>query len=175
MKSSSVDIEVVPLFDGKWLIRSKEKGERMTRKKYPTFNDTFFDMAKILSRRATCPRKNVACIIVDEYNSIVSAGYNTAPLGVPTCLDAGCILEGGHCVRAVHAEMNALASAARNGISLKGCIAYCTLLPCIQCAQALATAGVRMIVYDEVYDRPEAGHLQKLVSYLNLNLVARRP
>ena len=146
----------------------------MTRKKRPSFDDTFFDMTKVLSRRATCPRKSVGCIIVDDYNSIVAAGYNTAPLGMPTCLDVGCIDEGGHCVRVVHAEINALASAARRGISLKGCTAYCTLLPCIQCAQALSTAGIGAVMYDEVYEREEAQTLRLLVGQLNLRLIGRK-
>lgn len=145
----------------------------MTRKKRPSFDDTFFDIAKVLSRRANCPRRSVGCIIVDEYNSIVAGGYNSPPEGMPTCLEAGCIDEGGHCVRVVHAEMNALASAARRGISLKGCSAYCTLLPCIQCAQALATAGVTAVLYDEVYEREEARTLQMLVGRLNLKLIGR--
>lgn len=145
----------------------------MTPKKRPSFEDTFFDIAKVLARRSTCPRKKVGCVIVDDYNSIVSEGYNGAPSGMPQCSEDGCIDEGGHCVRAVHAEINAVAAAARRGASLKGCRAYCTLLPCIQCAQALATAGVHHVFYDEAYEREEANTLRSLVGRLNLSLIER--
>lgn len=146
---------------------------RKSRAKRPTFEDTFFTIAGTLAKRATCPRRYVGCVIVDEYNSIVAEGYNGAPSGLPHCADSGCIIEGGHCVRSVHAEVNAIASAARRGVSLRGCRAYCTLLPCINCAQALATAGVTSVVYDEAYEREEASYLRGLAGRLNLQLVER--
>ena len=146
---------------------------RRSRARRPSYEDTFFEIAKTLAKRSTCPRKHVGCVIVDEYNSIVSEGYNGAPSGMPHCADAGCIIEGGHCVRAIHAEINAIAAAARRGASLKGARAYCTLLPCIQCAQALATAGVTSVVYDEAYERDEAKILLSLMGRLNLTIMER--
>ena len=171
-ESVNFTVEPHPIFDKKWLIVEKD-GRAVTRRKRPTYEETFFTVAKTLAKRSTCPRKKVGCVIVDEFNSIVSEGYNGSPAGMPHCLDAGCIDEGGHCVRAVHAEINALASAARRGVSLKGCRAYCTLLPCIQCAQALVTAGITEVYYDEAYLREEAQTLQKLVVRLNLKLIGR--
>jgi dCMP deaminase len=150
-----------------------ETKTRRSRAKRPSYEDTFFEIAKTLSRRATCPRRSVGCVIVDEYNSIITEGYNGSPSGMPHCKDVGCLIEGGHCVRAVHAEINAIAAAARRGASLKGARAYCTLLPCIQCAQALAVAGVIVVYFDEYYVRPEAATLMSLVGRLNLQLVER--
>lgn len=146
---------------------------RKSRAKRPSMEETFFSIAETLAKRATCPRRHVGCVIVDRYNSIVAEGYNGSPAGMPHCQDVGCIDEGGHCVRAVHAETNAVASAARRGVSLEGCSAYCTLLPCIQCAQILVTAGVHIVYYDESYERPEASTLKELTGRLNLTLIRR--
>ena len=164
------------LTESYWRHEPTEKRATLVRKsraKRPTYESTFFDIAGTLARRSTCPRKHVGCVIVDDYNSIVSEGYNGAPGGMPHCADVGCIVEGGHCVRAIHAEINAIASAARRGVSLKGCRAYCTLLPCIQCAQALVTAGVTVVYFDEEYEREEAGTLRALTGRMNLSLIKR--
>jgi dCMP deaminase len=156
-------------FDPYW--NAKRGDTKMTRKKYPTFEETIFTIANTLARRSTCPRKHVGCVITDEFDSIVAAGYNGPPSGMPTCMEVGCLLEGGHCVRTVHAEMAALASAARRGVTLRGCVAWCTLLPCIQCLQALVTAGITIIYYDEEYERSEKDELFKLVGRLNVKLI----
>lgn len=130
-------------------------------------------MAELWAHRATCPRRSVGCVIVDQFNSVVATGYNGAPRGMPHCVDDGCVLEGGHCVRALHAEINAIAYAARRGVSLEGCEAYCTLLPCIQCMQALLACGVRVIHFDDAYRRREAKNVQRLAALGNLRLQER--
>lgn len=139
----------------------------------PTWDDTFFQIAWIWAERATCPRRSVGCVIVDDQKAVVASGYNGAPRGMPHCLDAGCTLEGNHCVSAVHAEMNAIAYAARRGISLDGCEAYCTLLPCIQCLQALLACGVRTINFDETYLRSERNQLHRLALIGGVRLIGR--
>jgi dCMP deaminase len=51
----------------------------------------------------------------------------------------------------VHAEQNAVADAARRGISVDGCVAYVTHFPCINCAKILAAAGIVKVKYREDY------------------------
>lgn len=53
--------------------------------------------------------------------------------------------------RAIHAEMDALLSAARGGISPVSGTLYCTTYPCHSCARHLVTAGVRTVFYIEPY------------------------
>jgi len=60
------------------------------------------------------------------------------------------------CMNATHAEANALAFAARQGISVAGATLYVTLAPCIDCARLLIAAGIRAVDYDEEY-RDAAG------------------
>jgi dCMP deaminase len=57
----------------------------------------------------------------------------------------------GHCVRTTHAEANAIAQAARHGVSLAGSTAYATYQPCLSCTKLLISAGVARIVYGHAY------------------------
>ena len=114
------------------------------------------EMARAASRLATCPRKAVGCVIVDDTWTTIATGYNGAPRGLKHC---GCTMvtigERPSCVRAVHAEANAIYSAARAGRSVVGAIAISTCRPCERCAVALYQAGVVACWYDEPYEGRE--------------------
>lgn len=56
----------------------------------------------------------------------------------------------------IHAEMNAILFAARNGITTEGCTMYVTLSPCIECAKGIVQAGISRVIYDSDY-RKSAG------------------
>lgn len=113
----------------------------------------YMEVANVIAERSTCIRKQVGCVITIE-NHIVAAGYNGALPGFPECVDLGCLrdklkIKSGqnkHVCRAVHAEQNAIASAARFGRSLKGGTCYVTLFPCITCAKNLVQAGISKVV-----------------------------
>jgi dCMP deaminase len=60
-------------------------------------------------------------------------------------------MEGGHCIRTVHAEANALIQAARHGIRIEGAVIYVTASPCFDCFKLIANAGIRKIYYGELY------------------------
>ena len=55
--------------------------------------------------------------------------------------------------RAVHAEMEALMSSARNGISTRGSSLYTTTYPCHNCAKHIVAAGVERVLYIEPYPK----------------------
>lgn len=57
----------------------------------------------------------------------------------------------------LHGEMNAILFAGKNGISLDGGTIYTTYSPCINCAKAIFTSGIRCVIYSEVYKRSTAG------------------
>ena len=52
----------------------------------------------------------------------------------------------------IHAETNAIAFAAENGISIKDSIMYSTLHPCNGCLKMICNSGIKKIFYDEEYD-----------------------
>lgn len=55
--------------------------------------------------------------------------------------------------RAVHAEMEALLSAARVGISVRGATLYTTTFPCHNCAKHIVDAGIARVVFIEPYPK----------------------
>ncbi len=63
--------------------------------------------------------------------------------------------------RSVHAEMAALMSAARLGISVHGATLFCTTFPCHMCARHIVASGVKRVVYVEPYPKSKARHLHQ--------------
>lgn len=116
-----------------------------------SWDDYFQTIAETVSRRATCPRAQVGAVIVKN-NRILSTGYNGAASGEPHCLEAGCILENGrYCQRAIHAETNAVAQAAKMGIAIDGATLYYydsrnrSPLECVKCYQVMRAAGIAIV------------------------------
>jgi dCMP deaminase len=117
----------------------------------PDWDAYFVEMAVHAATRSSCCRKQVGAVLVRNHR-VLSTGYAGSVRGQPHCLDVGCdIGPDGGCQRTVHAEMNAVAQAAANGVSTEGATCYCTLLPCYVCFKLLANAGVVRIVYREPY------------------------
>ena len=118
----------------------------------PSWDETFYQIALGMSRRATCPRLACGAVIVSHDHQMLTAGYNGAPRGERHCTEVGCLMEGGHCVRAIHAETNAVLQAARTGVSVAGGVMYLTQRPCVRCAGLLIQSGVTELVYGTDYD-----------------------
>jgi len=117
----------------------------------PSRDQCFMDTAFIFSRRGTCLRLSVGACLVKN-NRIISVGYCGAPPGKPHCEEVGC-KEGkdGGCERTIHAELNAIIFAAKNGIPTEGSTLYVTHSPCLNCVKAIITAGVKRVVYSISY------------------------
>jgi dCMP deaminase len=124
----------------------------------PGWDEYFMQIARTVATRATCPRLSVGAVLVREHR-ILTTGYNGAPRGVAHCTEAGCMLVNDHCVRATHAEANAIVQGALHGVSLAGSTAYCTHQPCVNCSKLLISAGVLKIIYDVGYPDPVASEL----------------
>jgi deoxycytidylate deaminase len=63
--------------------------------------------------------------------------------------------------RAVHAEMDAMISSARNGVSPAGGTLYATTFPCHNCTRHIITAGLTRVVYVEPYAKSLASYLHE--------------
>jgi len=63
--------------------------------------------------------------------------------------------------RSVHAEMAALMSAARLGISVRGATLFCTTFPCHMCARHIVASGIKRVVYVEPYPKSKAKQLHQ--------------
>jgi dCMP deaminase len=112
-----------------------------------------------VAERSTCLRAKVGALIAREKN-ILATGYNGSPSGLPHCTDVGCLLVESrdpngdvteNCYRTIHAEINAIAQAARNGSSIRDAEIYVTHTPCIHCVKVLINTGIRVIYYEKPY------------------------
>ena len=112
----------------------------------PSWDDYFMATAVLMASRSACGRLHVGCVLVsggEHANRIVAAGYNGFLPGTPHQSR----VRDGHEQATVHAEQNAIADAARRGLSVAGSTAYVSHFPCINCAKILAAAGVQAIKY----------------------------
>jgi dCMP deaminase len=117
--------------------------------------EAFFTVAKTIGELGTCDRKKVGAVIVRD-GRCISWGYNGAPPGAPHCHDNNHGWEEGDapskgCRNATHAEANAIAFAARQGISTDGAMLYVTLSPCESCARLIIAAGIVAVHSLEMY------------------------
>jgi dCMP deaminase len=112
-------------------------------------------MAKLAATRSTCLAFPVGAVIVKN-RQVLATGYNGSPSGSIHCTAQGFCYEGlSSCdaskslpSRAVHAEANAIAQAARHGIATDGATIYVTLEPCISCLKLVISAGITEVFYE---------------------------
>lgn len=107
--------------------------------------------AVLLSLRSTCTRLSVGAILVRDQR-MIAGGYNGSVSGDKHCIDDGCYMVDGHCLRTIHAEMNAVLQCAKFGIPTDGAELYVTDFPCLQCTKMLLQAGVKKIHYLRNYN-----------------------
>lgn len=114
------------------------------------WQDYFMAQSQLLALRSTCRRLSVGATIVKDQR-IIAGGYNGSVSGEVHCIDDGCYIEDGHCIRTIHAEMNALLQCAKMGVSTAGAEIYVTHFPCIHCTKSIIQAGISKIYYAEDY------------------------
>lgn len=115
-----------------------------------SWDDYFINIAQLAACRSVCERLHVGCVLVRN-NIILSTGYNGHIPGAPHVS----LVRDNHEQSTIHAEINCIANCAKNGTCTKNSTAYVTHYPCINCAKALAAAGVEKIVYLKDYKNDE--------------------
>lgn len=121
----------------------------------------FIEMAETVGSWSSCYQQNrqVGAVIVKDKH-VIATGYNGAPAGVKSCKEKG------ECLRkklnipsgtrhetcfAVHAEQNAIAQAARFGVSVEGATIYVTHQPCTICTKMIINSGITKVIYKHGY------------------------
>jgi len=107
-----------------------------------------------------------ACISTTEGKELIahnsplpSHDYTLNAFGDPRSnFDAGVSIE---LSKVIHAESNAIASAAKSGIALNGASIYTTTFPCPPCAKLIATAGISKVYYQQGYSLLDAEDILK--------------
>ena len=116
-------------------------------------------VADLAALRATCDRLKVGAVLVRDKH-IIATGYNGSVSGDAHCTEAGCQVIENHCIRTIHAEMNALLQCAKYGIATDDAELYITHFPCLQCTKAILQAGIKKIYYQNDYNNdPYIDHL----------------
>ncbi|MGK7875467.1 MAG: cytidine/deoxycytidylate deaminase family protein [Xenococcaceae cyanobacterium] len=130
--------------------------------KRPTWDEYFLMLAKLAATRSTCLAFPVGAVIVKN-KQVLATGYNGSPSGSAHCTAQGYCYPGlSSCdasktmpSRAVHAEANAIAQAAKHGISTDGASIYVTLEPCISCLKLIISAGIKEVFYETDFNSGE--------------------
>ncbi|HDM67199.1 MAG TPA: dCMP deaminase family protein [Thermoplasmatales archaeon] len=137
---------------------------KQTKNFRPDKDRYYLNIAKAVSQRSPCIRRQFGAIIV-KGDVIVSTGYNGPARGSINCNEVGCLKDlmnlpsytGYDYCPAVHAEENALLNAARHGSSVLGGVLYLygqkpdgSIVeegrPCDRCKRALINAGIEEVV-----------------------------
>jgi dCMP deaminase len=141
----------------------------------PSWHQYFMTITREVAERSTCLRAKVGAVIVRDKN-ILATGYNGSPAGLPHCLDVGCLIYRSttpsgeveeNCFRTIHAEINAIAQAAKNGAGIRDADIYITHTPCIHCFKVLINTGIKRIFYEKPY---KLHTLEDLLRYTDVTL-----
>lgn len=121
-------------------------------------HDVFMKTAFLFASHSKCVSHHVGAVIVKN-KRIISVGYNGTPPGLPNCCEVfdkdnfdPVVHRSWQKVNEIHAEMNALAFAAKQGDNIDGCDLYVTVSPCEDCLKNLSVAGIKNIYYLYLYD-----------------------
>ena len=120
----------------------------------PTKQETdglYMGIAVQYSKLSKAKRKQVGACLVTEHG-VVLGGVNGQPINCSN--ECECVDPNGDLVTknsTIHAEVNTILRAAREGVSCFNATIYTTLSPCVPCAAMLINAGVKRLVYSELY------------------------
>ena len=111
------------------------------------YDNNYLSIAHTIAELSVDEKVRVGCIIV-RGGQILSQGWNGTASGMPnhTRDASGNTLPG-----VIHSEANALMKLAKNGGGSDGATIYCTHSPCYDCAKLILQAGIKRVVYSELY------------------------
>ena len=141
----------------------------------PSWEQYFMEIAKLVSSRSTCLRRQVGAVLVKDKH-IIATGYNGVPSGLEHCSTRGCLREQlnipsgerHEMCRGIHAEQNAIIQAALHGVSTEGAVLYCTDQPWYFMQQMIINAGITAVYFQGDY--PDA-LAKSMLSEANITLV----
>ncbi|MBR6748932.1 MAG: dCMP deaminase family protein [Bacteroidaceae bacterium] len=120
-------------------------------------DERYIRMARIWGENSYCKRRQVGALLVKE-KMIISDGFNGTPAGFENI----CEDENGRTKPYVlHAEANAITKVARSNNSSEGATLYVTCSPCIECAKLIIQAGIKRVVFSELYHNTDGVDLLK--------------
>ena len=116
--------------------------------KQELLDSRYLRMARIWAENSYCVRRKVGALIVKD-RMIISDGFNGTPAGFENvCEDPE---TGTTKPYVLHAEANAITKVARSNNSSEGATLYVTASPCLDCAKLIIQAGIKRVVFNELY------------------------
>jgi len=123
--------------------------------------DWLMKLAFLVSEMSTCAKIKVGAVIAKGAR-IISTGYNGSAPGRQHCItylggvkiQDSTFLDLHHkwaLKNEIHAEINAILFAAREGIKVEGTSIYITHEPCIICSKFIVQAGIKKVIYRHTY------------------------
>lgn len=106
----------------------------------------YLRMAQIWSENSYCVRRKVGALIVRD-NMIISDGFNGTPSGFPNVCEENNVTF----PYVLHAEANAITKVARSNNSSEGSTLYVTASPCMECSKLIIQAGIKRVVFSDLY------------------------
>ena len=141
----------------------------------------YLDIAETVTERATCLRRCWGAVIVKN-DEIISTGYNGAPRGRKNCTDIGfCVREKLNVprgeryelCRSVHAEQNAIISAARRdtigatlyivGVDAKTREYVEKSMPCAMCKRTIINSGIEKVIIRDTKEEYREINIQEFI------------
>ena len=107
----------------------------------------YLRMARIWAENSYCERRKVGALLVKD-KMIISDGYNGTPAGFEDiCEDENGVTKS----YVLHAEANAITKIAQSNNNSKGATLYVTTSPCIECSKLIIQAGIKRVIFQELY------------------------
>jgi dCMP deaminase len=128
------------------------------------WDEYFMAIALLVSKRSSCHRLHVGCILVQN-NRIISSGYNGH---LPNTKHRS-VIRNNHEQMTVHAEVNSIIDCAKRNVSTNNSTAYVTHYPCLNCYKSLISGGIKKIIYNEDYKNDPL--VKELSDELNIELI----
>ena len=116
----------------------------------------YMGIAVLYSKLSKAKRKQVGACLVTEHQVVLGGINGQHTGGSNECEYAD---SNGELVTknsTIHAELNCVLKAAKEGVSCFGATIYTTLSPCVPCSAMLINAGIKRLVYGELY-REQSG------------------
>jgi len=119
----------------------------------------FIEVAGLVATWSSCVARQIGAVLVKD-KRILTTGYNGASSGIKSCAEKGVCMRRQKGIAsgtmheicyAAHAEQNAIAQAAKLGVSVAGATLYCTHQPCAICSKIIINSGIKRIVYTQGY------------------------
>jgi len=118
-------------------------------------DETYMGTAMLHARLSKAIRAQVGAVLVTS-QGVTLTGYNGTPAGLRNeCENVKWDSNGDTYLvtkpEVIHAELNCILKAAREGVSCIGATMYVTLSPCVPCAAMMIQAGITRLVYKDTY------------------------